>query len=243
MTRVFTKVYEDSAACRTAVANQQWLGTLGLDLPPLLAERPYELDLSLIHGRHTGPRDLRLVAAYLGRAHARAYHAELRGARLDVPYFTRSGHHIPNFVRPRRGAVEARLRAGLVPEPAFGTAEVARLFEATAGEPAAFYKDTNPRNVLITAKGAVMVDFDDLTLAPFGYDLAKLIVTLAMTHGRLPDIRGALTAYNAAVVDITTVAWDALMAWAEIHHILTSPYLGRGGYQHGWNELRQKDQR
>jgi hypothetical protein len=32
----------------------------------------------------------------------------------------------------------------------------------------------------------VTIDFDDLTLVPFCYDLAKLIVTLAMTHGPIP---------------------------------------------------------
>jgi hypothetical protein len=42
-------------------------------------------------------------------------------------------------------------------------------------------------NILITSIGRpVTVDIDDLTLAPFGYDLVKLVVTLAMTHGRLP---------------------------------------------------------
>ena len=38
----------------------------------------------------------------------------------------------------------------------------------------------------MTATGPAIVDFDDLTLAPFGYDLAKLVVSTAMTHGPLP---------------------------------------------------------
>jgi len=52
---------------------------------------------------------------------------------------------------------------------------------------------------LITPDGLpVTIDFDDLTLAPFGYDLAKLVVTLAMTYGELPgeQIAAALFAYN-----------------------------------------------
>ena len=32
-----------------------------------------------------------------------------------------------------------------------------------------------------------VVDFDDLTLAPFGYDLAGLLVTASMTYGRLAE--------------------------------------------------------
>ena len=55
-----------------------------------------------------------------------------------------------------------------------GFARAQRLIVAADG-PAAFYKDANPRNFLITPAGhPVTIDFDDLTLAPFGYDLAKL---------------------------------------------------------------------
>ncbi len=91
--------------------------------------------------------------------------------------------------------------------------------------------------------GPVTIDFDDLTLAPFGYDLAKLIVTLAMTYGPLPAARiaAALGAYNAATRHcrrLIPVTWEELMDWAEIHHILTSRYLGRAGYPHGWHEVR-----
>lgn len=239
MTKIFTKAYADQDSCHAAAANHRWLCALGFPLPPLFAERPYELDFGFIHGRHVEPHDLVPIAAYLGRIHAHAFDAELYGARLDVPYVTRSGHRIQDFVQPRLRAVDARLRSELVPDPLLDAADIAWLFEEAAGEPAAFYKDTNPRNVLVTATAPVMVDFDDLTLAPFGYDLAKLVVTLAMTHGPLPDVDDALAAYNAALAKLTKVTRDALMAWAEIHHILTSPYLGRGGYKHSWNELRQ----
>lgn len=88
------------------------------------------------------------------------------------------------------------------------------------------------------------IDHDFLTLAPFGYDLAKLITSLAMTHGPLPSalIAEALAAYNQALPGpphhIPEVRCSDLMAWAEVHHVLTSHYLGRRGYRYGWHECR-----
>ncbi|WP_246835242.1 phosphotransferase [Micromonospora sp. MH33] len=53
--------------------------------------------------------------------------------------------------------------------------------------PTAFYKDPNIRNYLVDGEDIAVVDFDDLTLAAFGYDLAGLLVTASMTYGRLDE--------------------------------------------------------
>jgi Ser/Thr protein kinase RdoA (MazF antagonist) len=204
----------------------------------LVAERSHELDFAFVPGRHAKPADLVPLAQYLGQVHTAAHAAQLHEARLDTCYGTGSGHRIRGFPEPRLQAIETRLGSGRVHDPLLNAGDARRLFDDMADEPTAFYKDTNPRNVLVTSDGPVMVDFDDLTLAPFGYDLAKLIVTLTMTHGSLPEIEEALTAYNTATAEIAIVSWDELMIWAEFHHILTSPYLGRGGYKHSWHELR-----
>jgi aminoglycoside/choline kinase family phosphotransferase len=92
-----------------------------------------------------------------------------------------------------------------------------------------------------------IVDFDDLTLAPFGYDLAKLIVSAAMTYGRLPKstLDDCLNAYNDAAqtacdpydVDLGC-SFEDLVQYSEIHHVLTSGYLGRHGYIHTWPDAR-----
>lgn len=65
-----------------------------------------------------------------------------------------------------------------------------------------------------------------------------------MTHGPLPtaETDRALSAYNTALTQAPTslkpVNRAELMTWAAIHHILTSPCLGRGGYRYAWtNEL------
>jgi Ser/Thr protein kinase RdoA (MazF antagonist) len=121
----------------------------------------------------------------------------------------------------------------------------AQLLIMNAGGPAAFYKDANPRNFLITPGGTlVTIDFDDLTLAPFGYDLAKLIVTLGMTHGPIPatSIAAALISYNEAAArhcqTLPIVMREELMSWAEIHYILTSRYATDGRYPFRWDQAR-----
>lgn len=71
---------------------------------------------------------------------------------------------------------------------------------------------------------------DDLTLAPFGYDLAKLIVTTAMTHGPIPPrgIAAALIAYNRPLTAGQRCPAQRLVGFCEAHHLLTGlPRPGR----------------
>jgi len=244
--RRFTKRYRDAATCRTALANHRWLATLGASvrLPRLLAVAPCELAFEHVAGRHATPADLVALARTLGDLHGAAHATALRHARLDRAYPTDAGHLIPDFVHTRLPILRDRLASGLVAAPRLDLTQATQLLRAAARSPAALYKDANPRNFLLTADGPIIVDADDLTLAPFGYDLAKLVVTLAMTHGPLSTaaIHQALDAYNQAACrhhrSLGRVGLPTLLAWAEIHHILTSPYLGRDGYRHGWHTLR-----
>jgi len=248
---VHLKCYRDSAARRTAEQNYWWLAGLGspLILPRLLTATGRQLGFEHVTGRHASPGDLVAIAGHLGGVHAAAHAAELHHAQMDAPFRTASGHQIPGFLGRRLAAVTRALDTGTVPAPALSVSQAECLLRGACTGPAAFYKDANPRNFLITAAGPVTVDFDDLTLAPFGYDLAKLIVATAMTHGPLPaaQITAAVGAYNAAAglacPQAGAVTWQQLMAWAEIHHILTSRYLGRSGYRHSWHDLRPRQPR
>ena len=118
------------------------------------------------------------------------------------------------------------------------------LLRDAAQGPVAIYKDCNPRNFLITTSGPVTVDFDQVSLAPFGYDLAKLVVTFAMTYGAVSRnaVEAALRAYQTAAnrhhPGLCGIGMPELREGAEIHHILTSGYLGRHGYRHGWHTER-----
>lgn len=247
MSRPNLKRYAAPEARHRARSNYAWLAGLEplIVLPPL-SPAPIGENLCFEHveGRHALPEDLLVLADHLGTLHGAAYARELHRARLPEPYRTRAGHTLPGFPDGRVRAVARELGAGRVPGARLTVDEAQRLI-ANADGPAAFYKDVNPRNVIVTRAGTlVTVDFDDLTLAPFGYDLAKLVITLAMTYGPIPatDITTALRAYNAATArqhaGLHAVTWDDLMNWAEIHHILTSRYATGNRYPHRWDQIR-----
>jgi len=247
MSTRYLKRYPDQGARERALSNYGWLASLGpvAILPRLFRARHGAL-LSFEHvkGRHALPEDLPVLAAHLGGMHGAAHARDLHQASLPEPHHTRTGYMLPGFADGRLDAVTRELQAGQVADARLTVHEARELIMGTDG-PAAFYKDANPRNFLITPAGdAVTVDFDDLTLAPFGYDLAKLIVTLAMTHGPLPapDIAAALSTYNTAIdrqcAALPGVKWEELLSWAEVHHILTSRYAADGRYPYRWDQAR-----
>lgn len=247
MSRPFVKHYASSSARQAAEANYRWLAGLEtrLRLPELTAASGPVLCFERIEGRCARPEDLVMLAAHLGDVHGSAHAAELHQARLNQPYRAVRGHMLPSFPHRRADAVARELRAGNVPGNELMSVARGQRLLAGADGPAAFYKDANPRNFLITPDGLpVTIDFDDLTLAPFGYDLAKLVVTLAMTYGALPgeQIAAALCAYNTAAARpcaaLPGVTWAELMNWAEIHRILTSRYAADGRYPRRWHEVR-----
>ncbi|GGV43538.1 hypothetical protein GCM10010182_80250 [Actinomadura cremea] len=180
----------------------------------------------------------------MGRFHRALYDDALHDARLDTPFPASRELTIPYFVTPRRNLVRQRVDSGQVRAPTMTAERVVHLIEEARNAPAAIYNDANPRNFMLDGHRVFTVDHDRLTLAPFGYDLAQLITSLAMTHGPLPSVLivEALAAYNRALSGpphhIPEVRWPDLMAWAEVHHVLTSPYLGRHGYRYGWHECR-----
>ncbi|WP_158702013.1 phosphotransferase [Kitasatospora sp. MMS16-BH015] len=174
----------------------------------------------------------------LGDAHGTAWTYDLRGARLDRPRALADGAGLPDYVSPRRRALERRLLQGFISDRE-ALDLLLGVLGRTADGPAAFYKDANPRNVLITASTVYTVDVDDLTLAPFGYDLAKLIHTLALSHGPLPPqaVRDAVQHYNTAAGRhhrqlgyLTTTQLDDFLL---LHRALTAPYTDRDHYRNG----------
>ncbi|MFC9329199.1 phosphotransferase [Kitasatospora sp. NPDC057015] len=238
MTVRFTKPYRTAAAASRAVAHHTWLDGLGMPVPHLIAHHPQALEFQHLTGRHALPRDLPAVARLLGQTHTAAHRAALHAAHLDHDFDLPGIGTTAAFTSSRTARVRQVMASRSVPGPAFTTDQAVHVIESAADEPAAFYKDSNPRNFLITPTTITALDFDDLTPAPFGYDLAKLLVTTAMTHGPLPPglTTEALAAYNQTAQYPCNPA--RLADWMEIHHILTSPYLGRNGYSHSWHTLR-----
>jgi hypothetical protein len=243
----FTKRYTDPVVCARAAANYRWLEQLSspMQVPELLGVHKKHLDFTFSAGAAVGLGDLLTVAEHLGDVHGAIFRTTLHRARLTTAHVTGDGHRIRSFFDQRLAIVRRRLTLGMVPSSTLNFSSARDHLIAASGEPVALYKDSNPRNFLITnGQAPVTIDFDDVTLAPFGYDLAKLVVTLAMTHGRVPAslIGQALDVYNNASHRqhhaLGEVTAEQFLIWAEFHHILTSPYLGRGGYIHSWNELR-----
>ncbi|WP_406435986.1 phosphotransferase [Streptomyces sp. NBC_00631] len=238
----FTKFYETPDQVSAAVRHHWWLTEHArpMRLPAFVVIGHASLTYRWIEGRPVQPEDLTALATLLGHAHGGAWASDLQAADLATPHRFQDGTAFADYLGPRRVALQRRLEQGYLPNKAALYAVLA-LLEKTAEGPVSFYKDSNPRNFLITPAGAVVtVDTDDLTLAPMAYDLAKLIATLLLTYGPLPDdaIGTALSAYNEAAGhhDIRLGATDRprLDDFLALHAVLTAPYIGRNGYSYGW---------
>lgn len=223
---VFVKTYQDPRRAMTARAHWEWLAALGsgIRMPDLRSARAGRLVFEHLGHRQPGADKLDRLAQTLGRLHAAAHTEQLHAARLDTPFTSPSGLVIDDFVASRQELLD-------------------RMHLPVLGRPVAIYKDANIRNFLLTDDGAAIVDFDDLTLAPFGYDLAKLIVSTAMTHGELDPstIEQALYVYNTCTSDAggdMACSLDQLKTYAEMHHLLTMRYLHRNGYHQAWPQVR-----
>ena len=221
---LFVKTYPDPVRRAAAQAHLRWLAGLdaGVRLPHLRTAGERTLVFEYLGNRHPQPENLPALAEALGRLHTAAHRQHLHAAHLDRPY-TCATLTIRDFHTPRASILQ-------------------RIPVDLTGLPVAFYKDANPRNFLLTDAGVAVIDFDDLTLAPFGYDLAKLVVTTAMTHGNLDTslITDTLSAYNTATATIPAAACTPTQLWTytEIHHALTARYLHRNGYRHAWPDVR-----
>jgi len=220
---VWTKHYRSVAHARRAVVNYRWLAGRGLSVPALAAAHDRDVIWERIDGRHArGHEDILQVAATLGSWHRRLAKVELS----------------ENVTLPRFLLTRARmLRRSTVPGAALSAADVPRLLAAAERCLPSVYKDLNVRNVLIDGDRVMHVDFDDLTLAPAGYDLAKLVVTYAMSHGVRPHAERVLAAYNEAA-GVELCAATEFVLWMEMHHILTFRYLADGHYAYSWPSLR-----
>lgn len=243
----FAKKYVSKGDCSRAAANYRWLANLSSPMrsPELLTASETRLVFAFSLGAAARPSDLLAIAEHLGDVHGAIYRTVLHQAHLGQDFIAAGGQVISGFLDQRLEAVERHLRQGTVPAPTLSVAASRDRLGEALDEPAAIYKDSNPRNFLVLPDQLpITVDFDDLTLAPFGYDLAKLIVALAMTHGPISArfIGRSLTLYNRAARRhhhaVGRVTPAQLLTWAEIHHVLTSPYQGRNGYTYSWHQMR-----
>ncbi|MET8540973.1 phosphotransferase [Kitasatospora sp. NPDC004799] len=242
--RTFTKTYDHPLLQQRSLAHQAWLTGVNPDVrtPRVVEQRPGEIVYEHLDGRHAGPADLVALAGLLGRQHTAAYFRELVHARLDASFTSGGTITLDGFIDGRRERLRHLLTSESVPEPALTLEAVEGWLQKAAGMPAAFYKDANPRNFLVNGAIVAVIDFDSLTLAPFGYDLAKLVVSTTMTSGPLVQetVQEALDTYNGHPRSrgLPGCTRREFAAWCEFHHALTAPYLGTNGYRFGWHTAR-----
>ncbi|MEU6440420.1 phosphotransferase [Streptomyces sp. NPDC047046] len=236
----FTKHYAKPERAAEAVRHYRWLTAHAepLRLPALYTVGPDSLTFERIEGRSVGPEDLPRVAGLLGHVHGAAWISDLRFASLDTPHHFQDGTTFDDYLGPRQLALRRRHEQGYLPNKVALYA-MSDLLEETARGPWAFYKDSNPRNFIVTGTGDIVaVDTDDLSLAPMAYDLAKLIATLHLTYGPLTDraVDAALLVYNAAArrhdARLGTTDRSQLDNFVVLHAVLTAPYVGRNGYRY-----------
>lgn len=238
----FTKHYVTPERAAGAVRHYRWLTEHAKPLrqPALYAVGPDSLTFEQIEGRPVRPEDLPRMADLLGHAHGAAWASDLQSALLGIPHRFQDGTTFDDYLGPRQSALRRRHEQGYLPNKAALHAMLG-LLEETAQGPWAFYKDSNPRNFIITSTGDIVtVDTDDLSLAPMGYDLAKLIATLHLTYGPLTDqvVNAALPAYNAAAgsygARLGATGRVRLDGFLALHAVLNAPYVGRNGYRYSW---------
>ncbi|MEU6020679.1 phosphotransferase [Micromonospora sp. NPDC047134] len=231
----FMKRYDDPQRCSAAAAHHHWLTGLesGVRLPRLVTRTSHHLVFERLPGRTPEVADLPRVAATLGRLHHTAHRRELHTARLDQAHTTSTGLVLPHFAGPRRQALHRAAHITGIDLTTLDTV-LDRVDQAVA-----FYKDPNVRNYLVEGDDVAVVDFDDLTLAPFGYDLAGLLVTASLTYGRLDQstLTSCVDAYRTAIAP-NQCGLDELRQYAELHHLLTLRYLDTNGYRHPWPTVR-----
>lgn len=238
----FTKRYPTPERTAAAARHYRWIGqhVKPLRQPALISTGSDSLTFEWIEGRPVRPEDLPHMAELLGRAHGAAWSSDLQTASLNTPHCFQDGTAFDDYLGPREAALRRRHAQGYLPDNVSLNAML-RLLEETAQGPSAFYKDSNPRNFIITNAGDIVtVDTDDLSLAPMGYDLAKLIATLHLTYGPLTEqaINGALFAYNASAgcygARLAATDRERLDDFLVVHAVLTAPYVGRNGYRDSW---------
>jgi Phosphotransferase enzyme family len=242
MTETWTKTYPTAQAAAEAVTHYEWIRDVGqLPLPNLLRRDDRKLIFTRVHGRHVTPSDLPNVARVLARFHTAA-HQHLGGIRAGEIHHARNGVTIEAFSHHREQRLLDLLTGPAPPDTWLTPSQVEAWMGHAARLPATVYKDANVRNFLLTGAHTVAVDFDTLTLAPPGYDAAKLIVSAAMTYGPLSPafIDEVRASYNmvlhAAHLPICTS--EEFTAWTEINHVLTSRFQGLNGYRHSGASTR-----
>lgn len=240
MKGVWIKEYETPSAARAAALNHAWLRAMGLNVPQLAAWTPASRRLCLGYVGGASPvglDELSVAVEQIG-----AWHGAVAGHLSDTAgsaLVLGPGVEISPFMPTRIDALTASATGyGQVIAPD----DLSRIASVVSRSRPSVYKDMNVRNVLVDGGTVWHVDFDDLTLAPAGYDLAKLLLSWAMTHGRRPPMSQLIATYNGAARG-GLCSYEELALWMELNDVLTRRYRSTNRYVHSWSEMRTAEDR
>ncbi len=232
----YTKSYPTVSRLNRALQNHLWLKelrTCQLAEVSAVDRADARVELGWVHGRHPRLDDVDRVCRELGRFHGTLL-TEALAPRLA---------ELPGFAESRVDALAAAM--GNFSAPAQMRENVERFVLLCDQQlPQAIYKDSNLRNLVIEDETVTHLDYDDLTRAPIGYDLAKFLLSVSLTFGVSPPIDAALAAYcdSAAVAgaerQLLGVPPGMVEAMLEINWLLTAPYAGANGYIHAHKTRR-----
>jgi hypothetical protein len=239
---VFAKNFADRDAMERCLRNHALVRDVAVGRVPevLWVDRhTWTIGFEFLAGRAvTDDGDLEAAAAVIGRMHCRWRDSRARYVvGLDHP-----SERV--FSAPRRAPVEARLRVTQDHGNLLHRVSLDRLWMLADARAQCFYKDCNALNFILRGHRVSLVDFDTLTVAPAGYDLAKLLLTVMMRRGNGSAglVRRCLGVYNAelCVKGGAPCGADRLLLFMELHWLLTMPYMAKNGYQVPWPALRER---
>lgn len=237
-TQGFTKPYANKERLDRAVGNHALLLHLVPEhVPALLTVNPGDCCATWARapgGPVASTRDLFEAGAVLGRLQHRwaqtrkrlvhRLHRAAAAERRDL--FRRRWHDLRDRQSPLAGA----------------DLEYVWTLVELAGT--GLYKDANATNFLMQTGRVTLVDFDTLTAAPPGYDLAKLLMTWAMrAEATLTlDLLQRLAARFDGARGVAPGALSAalLILFCDLHWVLTYPYAEQHGYRRPWPAIRSR---
>jgi aminoglycoside phosphotransferase (APT) family kinase protein len=236
-TPIYVKRYDSLRALREAARNYSVFARLSPEHIPRLIKVDHAqcaMVMEYIHGGPVrSPRNLLDATILLGQLHSRW---------LRCPYTI---WEKASFAAPRRNKVQSALwqESPDRTNPLLDM-DLDELWLAAERSSCCLYKDFNTTNVIINATSLTLIDFDVLTIAPIGYDLAKLMLSFAISgYGFGPGLLE--TARRRYIAELpqwcrATVTPNSLLIWIEVHWLLTSPYVGKNGYTCRWPDLRPR---
>lgn len=238
------KRFHSVAAATRAVVSQRWMFEESSLPPRIQAVEDRTVRYEPLRGRNLLPDELPKVAALLGQTDARLSRGKLRG-RIAGECISTDAVRIDGFADPFRVNALKKTRAqGSLLSRSAAIGAVTR----GCSFPAALYKDSNVRNFVVVGSRVRVVDFDVVTLAPPGYDLAKLVLSGALTWGVL-DFHplDLLSEYVEAACDELgaerRVDPDWFHVWLELHWMLTARYVAPTRYGFSWPDYRPRESR